>query len=115
MLEAALALPQRKAKYALGLYFNPWGDVIHGIHGTYCSESDDLMIEVLEAVRDRTTWDLIERRGFVAEFIPYVLAGHDLIGYGTSPQGGYPEHPDLWQPLIDKWKAYRDIVWADDD
>lgn len=95
--------------------FDPWHDVIEGIHGSYASESDDLMIAAIEAVRDRTTFEMIEERGFAAEFVLYVLSGHGLTEYGTSPRGGWPDPAvaDLWDALIDKWKAYAAIVWAD--
>ena len=33
----------------------------------------------------------------------------------TDASGAWPEHPDLWQPLIDKWKAYRLVAWGADD
>lgn len=115
-LEATLALPLPVDGYSLGVdgYFSPWGDVIEGISGSYSSESDDLMIEVLEAVRDRRTFELMKEKGFIVEFALYILAGHNLIDYGGYPRGGWPAHEleDLWQPLIDKWKAYRDIAWA---
>lgn len=113
-LEAALALPLPSVEDEIGCdgIFNPWDHVIHGIHGDYSSESDDLMIEVLEAVRDRKTFELIDEKGFIVEFLLYVLSGHGLTDYGTSPRGGFPEHLDLWQPLIDKWKAYREVKWA---
>jgi len=115
-LEAALQKPlSESADLVHSEVFDPWEDVITGIYGNYSSESDDLMIEALEAVRDKATFAFIDKRGFVAEFILYVLAGHDLIDYGTSPRGGWPSHgiEDLWQPLIDKWRAYAKIVWAD--
>ena len=93
--------------------FDPWEDVIHGIAGCYSSESDELMIQTLKAVRDRTTFDLIEKHGFIVEFMLYVLAGHDLTEYGTSPRGAWPapEAEDLWQELINKWESYSAIVW----
>lgn len=115
-LEAALAkpLPDDPDMIHAGV-FDPWCDVLSGIHGSYSSESDTLMIEALEASRDRRTFDLIEARGFVAEFALYVLSGHGLTDYGTSPRGGWPEHEikDLWQPLINKWRSYAAIVWGD--
>lgn len=92
--------------------FDPWDDVVSNIYGSYAKESDDLMIETLEAVRDGKTFELIEQKGFIIEFMLYVLAGHGLTEYGTSPRGGWPDQRDLWQPLIDKWKAYRDMAWS---
>jgi len=95
-------------------FFDPWDDVITGIYGSYASESDYLMIRILEAARDGQTFDVIKGHGFAAEFMLYVLAGHGLLEYGTSPRGGWPDPDvaDLWQSLIDKWKAYARAVWG---
>jgi len=113
-IEAALAKPLPDRGY-IGEEgrFDPWEDVIRGVYGGYSSGCDALMIAALEAVRDRKTFELIDQRGFAAEFILYLLAGHGLTDYGTSPRGGWPGHhiEDLWQPLIDKWKAYSAINW----
>ena len=95
--------------------FDPWDDIISNIHGGYSSDADRLMIAALESVRDRKTWELIDAEGFAGELALYILSGNHLINYGTSPRGGWPMHEDLWQPLIDKWKAYAAIVWSDDD
>lgn len=114
-LEAALAKPT-PTKDDLGdsEFFDPWEDLISNIYGSYSSESDDLMIEVLEAVRDGKTFDLIKEKGFVAEFMLYILAGNGWLEYGTSPRGGWPIHSvkDLWQPLIDKWEEYYEASWS---
>lgn len=115
-IETALAKPlPEDAQSVYFEVFDPWHDVIRGIHGNYAEASDDLMIEALEAVRDRTTFEFVEREGFVAEFILYVLSGHGMIEYGTSPRGGWPdpEIADLWPALIEKWRGYRDVVWRD--
>ncbi|RVO41386.1 hypothetical protein CN093_09010 [Sinorhizobium meliloti] len=113
-LEGALALPLPVSIDDVGCegVFDPWEHVIKGIHGGYSSESDDIMIEVLEAVRDGTTFELIRQKGFIAEFMLYVLSGHGLTEYGTSPRGAWPDQRDLWQLLIDKWKAYREVAWS---
>lgn len=108
-LEAALAKPSRQTEDDIDVsFFDPWGDVISGICGSYADESDELMIMALEAVRDRQTFEMIKTHGFAAEFMLYVLAGHGLLEYGTSPRGGWPDPDiaDLWERLIDKWKAY---------
>lgn len=113
-LQAALALPLPASIDDVGCegFFDPWDSVIQNISGGYSSESDDLMIEVLEAVRDGKTFELIGQKGFVVEFMLYVLSGHGLTEYGISPRGAWPDQRDLWQPLIDKWKAYREIAWS---
>jgi hypothetical protein len=115
-LEAALAKPLPDDAGSIhSEAFDPWHDVIEGISGSYSSESDRLMLAALEAVRDKANFDLIDREGFVAEFMLYILAGHGLTEYGTSPRGGWADFDieDLWQPLIDKWTAYAAIVWGD--
>ena len=113
-LKSALAKPIPEDAYSIGdNVFDPWSDIIQGIHGSYSSESDDLMIEAMEAVRDRSTFVFIDQRGFAGEFALYVLSGHGLLEYGTSPRGGWPDHEitDLWDTLIAKWKEYRAVVW----
>lgn len=113
-LAAALAkpLPDEECGYLVhSEVFDPWDDIIQGIHGSYSAESDDLMIAALKAVRDRKTFEFIDERGFAGEFALYVLSGHGLIEYGTSPRSGWPQYPDLWQPLIDKWEAYARDHW----
>jgi len=116
-LEAALAKPQPDPDMMGDIRcFDPWEDVIHGIYGNYNSECDDLMIAAMKSVRDKTTFEFIKDRGFVAEFALYVLAGHQLTDYGTSPRGGWPDFDieDLWQPLIDKWEAHAKLNWGED-
>lgn len=109
----AKPLPPSPDQAGFDVFFSPWDDIIKNIHGGYSSESDDLMIETLEAVRDGTTFDLMKEKGFIIEFMLYALAGNNLTEYGTSPRGAWPLHRDLWQQLIDKWKAYREIAWRD--
>lgn len=112
-LQAALAKPIAETRDMQSSDdFDPWEDVVTNIFGSYAKTSDDLMIETMEAVRDGTTFELIEKKGFIIEFMLYVLAGNDLTEYGSSPRGAWPDQRDLWQPLIDKWKAYRDMAWA---
>ena len=95
--------------------FDPWGEVIRGIYGSYASTSDAMMIRALEAVRDRKTGEFMDEHGFVAEFMLYVLAGQQFLNYGTSPRFGWPDESiaDLWQPLIDKWREYYLIQWGE--
>lgn len=113
-LEAALAKPTpTKADIGDMAFFDPWDDVIHGIYGSYSSECDELMLLTLKAVRDGKTFELMKEHGFAAELMLYILAGHGLTEYGTSPRGAWPDHPlrDLWQPLIDKWEAFYAASW----
>lgn len=114
-LESALAKPLPNSQEDLGLeeFFNPWDDIVQGIYGSYSSESDRLMIATLEAVRDGKSFELIDKEGFIIEFMLYVLAGHGLTEYGSSPRGSWPDQRDLWQPLIDKWKGYAAVAWGE--
>ena len=115
-LTAALAKPLPVSPTGVSLdHFDPWRDVLTGIHGSYAEDMDALMIEALEAVRDRATFAFIDRRELAGEFALYVLSGHGLTDYGTSPRGGWPDYDiaDLWQPLIDKWRAYSAVMWSD--
>ena len=112
----ALAKPIRETdEYLSDEEFDPWGDVIEGIFGGYNSACDDLMIAALKAVRDRETFNLIATHGLAGELALYILAGHGLTNYGTSPRGGWPDEQiaDLWQALIDKWEAHSKITWGE--
>lgn len=114
-LESALAKPLPEADQIVHLgVFDPWHDVIEGIYGSYSGASDSLMINALEAARDHRTFDFIDETGFAGEFALYVLAGHGLLEYGTSPRGGWPDpvYQDLFPPLIAKWRDYYEIVWG---
>lgn len=108
-------LPQVREDIGDDEFFDPWEDIIHGIWGSYAAKSDALAISTLEAVRDKRTFDFIKDEGFSAEFMLYVLAGHGYLNYGTSPRGGWPDESvaDMWQELIDKWKAYYEIHWGE--
>lgn len=114
-LEAALAKPTAPARDQISCDdFDPWDDIMRGIHGSYASECDALAVDALIAIRDRKTFDFVQARGLAGEFMLYVLSGFGLLNYGTSPRGGWPDEDiaDLWQPLIDKWIAYADVAWA---
>lgn len=96
--------------------FSPW-DAFDKITGSYSGEIDEVAIQVLEAVRDRTTFDLLkgENRVFV-EFFLNVLAGHNYVDYGTSPRGAFATPGNVARLLpawIDKWKAFNAIYWGE--
>ena len=114
-LIAALAKPDAETEIDVGIdeFFNPWEDIIQGISGCYSSSMDSNFIAVLEAIRDRTNFDLIEK-GYEYEMIFYILDGHRYTNCGTSPRGGWPDDwcADLWDAIIDKWKKYSKICWG---
>lgn len=112
----ALSKPNPTEDYNLGDpdYFDPWQDVISNIFGSYAGFCDVYFIETLKSIRDKTTSDLLEYRGKVAELILYIIAGHGLTDYGTSPRYPWPAHDieDLWGTLIEKWEAYSEVAWG---
>lgn len=115
-LEAALAKPDAVERDDIsdGETFDPWEDVIQGIYGCYSSACDALAIGALKAVRDHKPFEFVDQYGFAGEFMLYVLAGHGLTNYGTSPRGGWVEEEikDLWDTLIDKWEKYAAAQWS---
>lgn len=96
--------------------FCPWQDIIQNIDGSYSSECDVLMIRALEAVRDRTTFKFIDEFGLAGDMALYILSGHGLTEYGTSPSGGWPDQSvaDLWPKIIENWTKYADAHWPAD-
>ena len=114
-LLSVLSKPDCKSEYDLGDpdYFNPWEDILHNISGSYAMQSDDVFIKTLEAIRDRNLYSLT-KQGFEYSLAVYVLAGHEYVNYGGSPTGGWPDDwcADLWDRIIEKWKAYYKIAWG---
>ena len=94
--------------------FDPWGDIVHGIHGSYNSACDEIMLEALKAVRDKTTYAFINDYGLAGEMALYILSGHGLTDYGTSPRVAWPDHTiaDLWSVIIYKWERAAEIRWG---
>lgn len=108
-------LPATRDDIAISDYFRPW-DLFPEIYGDYSAMSDILMILALHAVKNGTQFEFIRDNGFVAEFMLYVLVGHGLTEYGTSPRTAWP-HPnlaDLFPTLIQKWKDYYFVAWDED-
>lgn len=117
MVVAALDKPDKTSDDDVGCdKFDPWDDLLRGIHGGYSSESDALMIEALIAVRDRDTLQFMSDFGFAGEFALYVLSGFGYIDYGGSPRFGWPadEISDLWDGIISKWLSYYAATWGCD-
>lgn len=99
-------------------YFDPWSDLFDGIVGAYNAELDQLAIDVLKSVRDRTTFDLVddEKRGLAAELFMHMLATW-LCAYGTSPRGVFPATDlikEMWPELITKWEFWFAIYWGEE-
>lgn len=93
--------------------FEPWD--LFSCVGSYSSSLDDLAIAVLIAVRDHTTFDLLEGPDAVAAELFMHMLADSLCSYGTSPRGIWPDGPaveGMWQELIDKWTAYAKVKWS---
>lgn len=117
-LAAMLALPMPKEEHELGVQglFYPWG-LIDGCVSAYNSEIEMLFIDVLVAVRDRTTFDILKRdRALASELVMHILADW-LCSYGTSPRGIFPRTEEvkaMLPELIEKWEVYARLRWGDD-
>lgn len=119
-IEAALALPDQPGRGDVNYdpdCFDPWEHVIMGIDGSYSSAMDQLFMEVMILASKHDMGDRCSTDP-AAELVAYILSGHGMLEYGTSPRVGWPapEIEDLWVPLIDKWAMYYRITWrtADD-
>lgn len=115
-LQKALSKPTPKNDWEYGQseFFDPWQDVFPNIDGGYAADCDVLMVSALECVLEHKPFEIIDSHGFAGEFALYVLSGHDLTEYGTSPRGAWP-HPsvsDLFPSLIQKWKDCYKAKWG---
>lgn len=109
-LDALLALPPIPADgmYSDGECFNPW-DLFPALYGTYSSTFDDLALEVLEDIRDRTHL----RTDLAAEMFREMLCTSGFCNYGTSPRVCFasPGFADRLPRLIERWDEYSAIHW----
>lgn len=91
--------------------FDPW-DILP-VYGNYNSEFDDLAIDVLTDLVNGTR----DRNDLASEMFREMLCCKDLCDYGTSPRGCFPATPalrTLFALWLEKWKAYRDLVWREE-
>lgn len=97
-------------------FFSPWRGVFDGIWGDYAASTNVLMVDVLEAIRNSTILEVIERHGSGGEMALFLLAGHEMVDYGGSPYGSWPapKYEGMWNELIDKWKEYNWNMWGID-
>lgn len=109
-------LPPTKDE-ASGEDFDPW-DAFDGIVGAYDSEIDEMAIKTLEAIINRTTFNLQKgEHGLFVQFFLHILAGHHYVEYGTSPRGAFPTYQatDVLFPLwIAKWRQWYAIYWSEE-
>lgn len=115
-LRAALDKPTPQAEDDISdAFFNPWDDLIDGCVGAYDEDLDRLAIDVLKAVRDRTTFSLLRTdRGLAAQLFMHMLST-ELCDYGSSPRGLFPRSTvaPMWDELIAKWEAYAAATWPE--
>jgi hypothetical protein len=100
--------------------FDPWDIFNNTVYGSYSSHFDKLAIACLEGVRDRLSaretaakHDMPE---LAVEMLYEMLCCADLCEYGSSPRIPWvtAHAKPMWQPLIDKWKAYSSLQWDAD-
>lgn len=117
-LSNLLALPPPANRDDCGVegFFDPW-DAFDGIVGSYDGMLDIMAIKTLEAIRDRTTFELQDgEHGLFVQFFLHILAGHNYVDYGISPRGAFPVYGatdtllDMW---IEKWKEWYPIYWEE--
>lgn len=97
--------------------FDPWA-LFPGVTGGYNSDVDVLAIMTLKAIRDRTTFNLLDGPdGTAAELFLGMFCGHHYGDYGTSPRGTFPtvEVKVLMDQWIEKYEQWFRVVWADED
>lgn len=115
-LRAALDKPIAEDRHMQSVdEFDPWEDIVTGVIGSYNSALDRLAIDVLKAMRDRKTFDLVESdRGLAAELMLNIFATW-LGEYGSSPRGLWPAYhlKPMWDELIEKWEAYAAMHWGE--
>lgn len=100
--------------------FDPWDVLGKAVYGSYNSYFDKLAIACLEGVRDRLNADETAAKAglpvLAVEMLYEMLCRSNLCEYGSSPRIPWvTKHAEpLWQPLIDKWKAYASLQWGVD-
>lgn len=110
-LAEVLAKPDASNEEELGdsRYFNPWSDLFPHIYGNYSGVMDELFIDALKACHSRQHQAFHAKYGDMGELALYILAGHGLTEYGTSPRFAWPDLTiaDQWPLLITKYENYR--------
>jgi len=88
--------------------FDPW-DLFPYVYGSYSSAFDDMAIEVLENMQNKT----FKEESLAHEMFREMLCVKELAEYGTSPRGCWAngEFRDLLPELLAKWKEYRKLTW----
>ena len=109
-LEAMLAKPNMPddGMCSDGECFDPW-DLFPCLYGSYSSAFDDMAIEVLEDIRDRTYL----RTDLAAEMFREMLCTAGFCDYGTSPRVCFasPAFEKNLPRLIERWQEYSQIQW----
>jgi hypothetical protein len=94
--------------YSDGDCFDPW-DLFPCVYGSYSSEFDDMAIEVLSDIRDKT----YNRTDLAAEMFREMLCTAGLCDYGTSPRVCFPSavFKEKLPQFIERWREYSKIRW----
>lgn len=105
------APPAGEEMYDHAAHFDPW-DLFPSLYGTYSSDFDELALDVLTDVRDRT----FHRDDLAGKMFREMLCTAGLCAYGTSPRTCFPtpEFEPLLPRLVEKWAEYARITWDND-
>ena len=110
VLKALLSLPHMPADriYSDGECFDPWA-LFPALYGSYSSAFDNMAIDVLKDIRDRT----FDRTDLAAEMFREMLCKAGFCDYGTSPRVCFAtqEFKEFLPRLIERWEEYSRIQW----
>lgn len=98
--------------------FDPWS-LFPAIYGTYSSDFDQTMLEVLRALQlvSEDDWDaafaMQRREGLAHHIFREMLCTSDLCDYGSSPRTCFPTLPfrQVLPDFIAKWEAFSAMQW----
>lgn len=96
--------------------FDPW-QAFPSLYGSYSSEFDDMAILVLDNILNKR-WGTDHGEGLAHQMFREMLCTAGLCDYGTSPRGCFPDWSEdgieeLLKALLEKWREYRDVEWAE--
>ena len=79
------------------------------LYGTYNSEFDICMIDVLTDINNGT----VTRDDLASEIIKEILCTSNLCDYGTGPRTCFPteDFKKILPLLIERWKSYYEVEW----
>lgn len=106
-----LAMPMPEVQEDIGdeSCFDPW-DLFPSLYGSYSSEFDDCVIEVLRELQTGVK----KRFDLASEMVREMLCIEELCEYGTSPRQCFPtqDFREMLPDLLDRWERYYELQWG---